>query len=159
MKSAVYAGTFDPITFGHCDIAERALTLFDRVHVAVAENSAKGPLFTVKERLEMIREALAPLGDRIVVASFSSLLVEFVQSVGAQVIVRGLRAVSDYEYEAQMALINRTLASSIETVFLMTSDHCSFISASIVRDVAKYKGDVSSLVPKNVEDRLKQKFS
>lgn len=158
-RIAVYAGTFDPITNGHRDIVERAITVFDRVYMAVAESSAKNPLFSADERKTMITAALADLGDRVIVDSFNTLLVDYVRSVGAKVIIRGLRAVSDYEYEAQMAMINRHLAEEIETVFLMTSDHCSFINSSIVRQVAKFGGDVSALVPKNVAEVLRRKFS
>ena len=157
-RVAVYAGTFDPITNGHRDIIERALRIFDSLIVAVTATSPKTLLFSVEERKELIRDAVGELGDRVEVDSFNGLLVDYVRSRGSDVIIRGLRAVSDYEYEAQMAIINRQLCGDIETVFLMTSKGSSFISSSIVRQIAKHGGDVSALVPKNVAERLQKHY-
>ena len=155
---AVYAGTFDPMTNGHRDIMERAIKVFDKVIFAVAESSSKSPLFPASERVELAKECLADLGSNIEVKSFKGLLVEFVKSVNASIIIRGLRAVSDYEYESQMAVINRELAADIETVFLMTSKRSSFISSSIVKQVASVGGDITGLVPGPVAAALKRKF-
>ena len=156
--AAVYAGTFDPITNGHRDIIERALTIFDPLTVAVAESTTKDTVFTPAERKELIRGAIGDLSGNIVVESFEGLLVDYVRAKGARAIVRGLRAVSDYEYESQMAMINRELANEIETVFIMTSRRSSFISSSIVRQIARLRGDVSTLVPPNVAQALKDKY-
>ena len=155
---AVYAGSFDPMTNGHRDIVERAIKVFDKVIFAVAQSSSKSPLFPVAERVELAKECLSDLGSTVEVVSFRGLLVEFVKSVNATVIIRGLRAVSDYEYESQMAVINRELAADIETVFLMTSKRSSFISSSIVKQVASVGGDISGLVPPSVTAALKRKF-
>jgi len=156
---AVYAGTFDPMTNGHRDIVERALKVFDKVVFAVAESSSKSPLFSPAERVSLAQECLSDLEDKIEVCSFRGLLVEFVKKQNATIIVRGLRAVSDYEYESQMAVINRELAADIETVFLMTSKRSSFISSSIVKQVASVGGDISGLVPGPVNLALKSKFN
>lgn len=158
MNVAVYAGTFDPITNGHVDIIQRSLKVFDRVVVAIGENEIKKALFSVEERKELISLVTKKLDNRVSVDSFSGLLVDYVREIGAKVIVRGLRAVSDYEYEAQMATINGQLADDIETVFLMTSANLSFISSSVVKEVARNFGDVSSLVPTIVAERLRQAF-
>ena len=156
-RVALYPGSFDPFTNGHGDILERARRLADRVVVAILENDAKTPLFSVAERVEMIREILG--GDPAVsVRSFSGLLVDFAREVDATLIVRGLRAVSDYEYELQMALMNRRLAPSIETVFLMAKEEYSYVSSRMVKDVARLGADVSGLVPEPVRRRLKGKF-
>jgi len=156
-RVALYPGSFDPFTNGHGDILERARRLADRVVVAILENDAKTPLFSVAERVEMIREILG--GDPAVsVRSFSGLLVDFAREVDAVLIVRGLRAVSDYEYELQMALMNRRLAPSIETVFLMAKEEYSYVSSRMVKDVARLGADVSGLVPEQVRRRLKGKF-
>ncbi|MCB0324101.1 MAG: pantetheine-phosphate adenylyltransferase [Bdellovibrionales bacterium] len=153
---AVYAGTFDPITNGHVDILRRALRVFERVHLAVAESTTKKVVFSAEERIEMVREATKSFASppQLVVEAFDGLLVDYVRRVGAQVIVRGLRAVSDYEYEAQMAHINRHLADDIETVFLVTSDRLSFVSSSIVKNIAGNGGTVDHLVPEVVAKRL-----
>lgn len=158
MKVAVYAGTFDPITNGHRDIVERALRVFDRVYFAVAESPSKYPLFPIDERVTLAKASLLDLASKVEVVSFSGLLVEFAKKIGASVIIRGLRAVSDYEYESQMAVINRQLEPEIETVFLMTSKSSSFISSSIVRQVAMVSGDVSSMVPEPVNTALVARF-
>lgn len=155
---AVYAGTFDPLTNGHKDIIERASRLFDRLIIGISEKSKQGELFSLNEREEMLKEALEGIVGSIEVTRFDGLLVHFVRSVGAKLIVRGLRATSDYDYEAQMALMNKRLASDIETVFLMTSENCSFISSSIVKEVARNRGDISGLVPINVARRLAQHY-
>ena len=160
-RIAVYAGTFDPVTNGHVDIAKRAVRLFDRVQIGVADvgSSSKTPLFATTERVELLREALADEQGDFIVESFPGLLVDYVRKLGARVIIRGLRAVSDYEYEAQMAMTNRQIAPDIETVFLMTSERCSFITSSIVREVARYGGDVSKLVPPNVAEKIAAKYT
>lgn len=160
-RRAVYAGTFDPITNGHQDIITRAATIFDEVIVAVVEESKKRTLFSGEERRALVQEVVAlmdPTGCAVRVELFSGLLVDYVRERGCNVVVRGLRAVSDYEYEAQMAIINRHLAPDVETVFLMTSDHCSFISSSVVREIARNRGDVSGLVPPPVVARLEHHY-
>jgi pantetheine-phosphate adenylyltransferase len=156
-RIALYPGSFDPLTNGHLDILERARRLADRVVVAILENDAKTPLFSVSERLEMIREAV---GDdpSTPVRSFSGLLVDFAREVGATLIVRGLRAISDYEYELQMALMNRRLTPAIETVFLMANEEYSYVSSRLVKEVAALGGDVSGLVPDPVLRRLTAKL-
>jgi pantetheine-phosphate adenylyltransferase len=155
---AVYAGTFDPITLGHRDIVMRALGVFDHVYVGVARSTGKTPLFSDDERLVLTKQALADLGPRVSVELFDGLLVDCVRSLDCRVIVRGLRAVTDYEYEAQIAVTNHHLAEDIETVFFMTSLECAFISSSIVRAVAKNGGNVRGLVTPNVAKALEQKF-
>lgn len=156
---AVYAGTFDPITLGHRDIALRAAKIFKTVIIAVAKSSPKTPMLSVEERMELIRGAVSSESGNFLVESFDGLLVDYVRKTGAHVIIRGLRAVSDYEYEAQMALMNRQLAGDIETVFLMTSDKYSVINSSIVRQVAMHHGDVTPFVTKNVAEKLKKLFA
>ncbi|NPA39587.1 MAG: pantetheine-phosphate adenylyltransferase [Thermodesulfobacteria bacterium] len=160
-KVAIYPGTFDPITNGHLDIIKRALKLFDKVIVAIGENPAKKPLFTKEERLNLVKEAIKELsdGDRVEVAIFSGLLVEFAKKCGANVIVRGLRAVSDFEYEMQLALMNRKLSNNIDTVFLLPSLKWIFLSSSIIKEAAKLGGNVEDLVPSIVAKKLKEKFS
>ncbi|MBL7663170.1 pantetheine-phosphate adenylyltransferase [bacterium] len=157
-RVGIYAGTFDPLTNGHLDLIERGLKVFDRLVIAVAESSPKQALFTAEERVKLITEALPRGAKNVAVEKFSGLLVDFAREKKASAIVRGLRAVSDYEYEWQMALINRRLAENLETVFLMTSNHCSYISSSMVRQVAELRGDVSSMVPAHVAEALKQRF-
>lgn len=157
LSSAIFPGSFDPLTNGHVDIIERSLRIFDKLIVAVLSNPDKDTLFTVAEREEIIRNALASYGDRVVTQSFSGLLVEYVRRSGARVIIRGLRAISDYDYEAQMALTNRALASEIETFFLITSEQNAYISSSVVRQVAQFGGDVSKMVPASVAEALKRK--
>jgi len=155
---AVYPGSFDPITNGHLDLIERASRLFERLIVAILRNEAKKPLFSVEERLEMVREVLRGYPN-VEVASFGGLLVEFAASRGARVILRGIRAISDYEYELQMALMNRRLAPDIETVFLMAAEDYSFLSARLVKEVVALGGDVSGLVPPLVEERLRKRLA
>lgn len=156
-KIAVYPGTFDPITMGHVDIIERTLGLFDKVIVAVAVNASKTPLFNLDERIGMIRETFKDY-SRIEVHSVSGLLVEFAHQHKAT-IIRGLRAVSDFEYEFQLALMNRKLNRDVDSVFLMPSFRWIFISSSIIRDAARNHGDVSTMVPFNVNEMLTSKFS
>jgi pantetheine-phosphate adenylyltransferase len=156
VRHAIYPGTFDPVTNGHVDIVRRCLPLFDRVTVAVAINQAKSPLFTLEERLDMLLETFAAM-DRVEVASFEGLLVEYARRRGARAIIRGLRAVSDFEFELQMALMNRRLAGEIETVFLMPSEEYTYLSSSIVKAVSRAGGDVAALVPAGVLKALTEK--
>ena len=154
---AVYPGTFDPVTNGHIDLVERSLRIFGEVIVAVAENPKKAPLFTLDERLTMLKTVTANYKN-VSIEGFDGLLVDYVRTKKAVAIIRGLRAVSDFEYEMQMALMNRRLDSNIETVFLMPNVEYSFITSTIVKEAASYGGDVSSLVPKVVVEKLKRKF-
>lgn len=154
---AVYPGSFDPITNGHLDLIERGCRLFERLIVAILRNESKKPLFSLEERLEMARAVLHPWPG-VEVDCFDGLLVDFVKARGARVILRGIRAISDYEYELQMALMNRRLAPEIETVFLMAGEAYSFLSARLVKEVIALGGDVSGLVPPLVEERLKRRL-
>jgi pantetheine-phosphate adenylyltransferase len=156
-RIAVYPGSFDPLTNGHLDILARGRRLADRVIVAILDHDEKMPLFTVEERMSMIREIVG--GDTsISVSSFTGLLVDFATRSGATIIVRGLRAVSDYEYELQMALMNRRLAPAVETVFLMAKEEYSYVSSRLVKELAKLGGDVTGLVPNLVRQRLSDRF-
>ncbi|HMA42353.1 MAG TPA: pantetheine-phosphate adenylyltransferase [Gemmatimonadales bacterium] len=155
-RIAVYPGSFDPVTRGHEDLIRRSLAFVDRVIVAVAVNVAKQPLFTLEERVALLHETVRL--PEVEVQSFEGLLVEFAQRVGASVIVRGLRAVSDFEYEFQMALMNRTLAPRLETVFLVPAFDLTYLSSSLVREVARFGGDVSQLVQPAVQQALRRKF-
>jgi pantetheine-phosphate adenylyltransferase len=157
MKIAVYPGTFDPITNGHLDVIKRASEIFDKVIVVVAQNNAKEPLFTEKERLGMIRRSVKAFHN-VDVDLFSGLLVEYGKKKKITAIVRGLRAVSDFEYEFQMALMNRKLADTITTVFLMPHEKYTYLNSSIVREIAKAGGDVSEFVPPEVGNFLIKKF-
>ena len=156
-RTAIYPGSFDPLTKGHEDLIRRSLILADRVVVAVAVNPSKQPLFPVAERLAMLRAAV---GDdpRVSFESFDGLLAEFAKKVGASIVVRGLRAVSDFEYEFQMALMNRQLHPSLETVFLVPAVDLTYLSSSLVREVARYGGDVSALVHPAVAAALAQRY-
>jgi pantetheine-phosphate adenylyltransferase len=154
---AVYPGSFDPLTNGHLDLIERSLRIFDELIVAVVTNPAKTALFSEDERVEIIREATRSL-RHIEIMVFEGLLVDFVTKVGARAIVRGLRAVSDFEYEFQMALMNRKLREEIETVFLMPHEAYSYISSRLIKEVAAHGGSVTGLVPPGVEKRLTAKF-
>jgi pantetheine-phosphate adenylyltransferase len=156
VRIAIYAGSFDPITRGHEDLILRSLEFVDRLIVAVATNSSKQPLFTAEERVELIRAAVGG-HDRIDVKSFSGLLVEFAARENARLLIRGLRAVSDFEYEYQMALMNRHLSPRLETVYMVPSLDTTYISASLVREIARYGGDVSSLVHPAVANALRAK--
>ncbi len=154
---AVYPGTFDPVTNGHLDLVQRSLTIFDEVIVAVAANPKKEPLFSLAERIAMFKEVTGNYKN-VVIEGFDGLLVDYVKKKSAVGIVRGLRAVSDFEYEMQMALMNRRLDNRIETVYLMPSEEYSFITSTIVKEAASYGGDVSTLVPKVVVERLKKRY-
>jgi pantetheine-phosphate adenylyltransferase len=157
MRKVVYPGTFDPITNGHIDLVERACRLFDNVLVAVAASTRKNPLFSLEERVQLARTTLAHLPN-VEVCGFDILLVEFVRQQNAHAVLRGLRAVSDFEYEFQLANMNRALAPSMESIFLTPAEHLSYISSSIVREIAFLGGDVSQFVAKPVEEALKIRF-
>jgi len=156
-RIAVYPGTFDPLTSGHEDVVRRAASLFERVIIGVAESRAKRPMFSLAERVEMAREVLTGHAN-VEIHGFDCLLMEFMRQHGASVIIRGLRAVSDFEYEFQMAGMNRSLYPDVETVFLTPSDQYMFVSATIVREIASLGGDVSKFVPPQVQQRLAEKM-
>lgn len=155
---AVCPGSFDPVTYGHLDIIKRGANVFDKVYICVLNNSSKQPLFSVEERCELLREVTKELPN-IEVESFKGLLIDYAKSKNASAIVRGLRAVSDFEYEMQITSMNRVLDEEIETFFMMTNNQYSFLSSSIVKEVAKYNGNISELVPKAVEKALIEKFN
>jgi pantetheine-phosphate adenylyltransferase len=157
-KLAIYPGTFDPITFGHLDVIQRASELFDVVIVAVLENATKTPLFTKEERVEMIKEAVKSIPN-VEVDVFEGLLVDYAKRKGAIAIIRGLRAVSDFEYEFQMALMNRKISNGITTVFLMPHEKYTYLNSSIVRELARLNASVSDFVPQFVAEKLKEKFN
>jgi len=157
-KIAVYPGSFDPVTYGHLDIINRALRIFDQVVVAVACNSGKNSLFNIDERIGLIREVLDG-NDRVKVDTFDGLLVDYVLSQQATVIIRGLRAVSDFEYEFQLAQINRGISLEVETLFMMTSVPYSYLSSSVVKEISSLKGPVDTLVPPAVKKALEERFS
>ncbi|MBE3596193.1 MAG: pantetheine-phosphate adenylyltransferase [Hydrogenibacillus sp.] len=158
MTIAVYPGSFDPVTYGHLDIVERSRKIFDRVIVAVLVNRSKQPLFSIDERVALLKEATEPWPN-VEVDAFSGLLVDYMKRRGAKTIIKGLRAVTDFEYEMQMALINKNLDPTIETFFMMTSKEYSFLSSSIVKEVARYGGKVDDLVPPIVASALQRKFA
>jgi len=155
---ALYPGTFDPPTNGHVDLIQRGSKLFGQLTVAILKNSAKNPLFTIEERVEMLKEVTASLPN-VTVATFDGLMVEFARLQGASAVLRGIRAISDYEYEFQMALMNRRLAPEIETVFLQPAGRYSFISSRMLKEVFSFGGDVTGLVPPNVLKRLRGRIT
>ncbi|HEC98106.1 MAG TPA: pantetheine-phosphate adenylyltransferase [Nitrospirae bacterium] len=156
-RIAICPGTFDPITNGHIDIVMRSLSIFDEIVVAVAPNPRKTPLFNIEERIELIGESFRDL-RRVTIESFDGLLVDYVKQKGGVAIVRGLRAISDFEYELQMALMNRRLDSGIETVFMMPSEEYSFLTSTIIKEIASFGGSVKGLVPEIVEKALSEVF-
>ncbi|WP_079508325.1 pantetheine-phosphate adenylyltransferase [Mesobacillus jeotgali] len=157
-RVAVCPGSFDPITYGHLDIITRAAKVFDELYVVVLNNSSKKPLFSVEERIDLIDQVTKNIPN-VKVDSFQGLLVDYAESVNANAIIRGLRAVSDFEYEMQITSMNRVLSDKIETFFIMTNNQYSFLSSSIVKEVAKYDGKISELVPREVEEALLKKFN
>ena len=157
MSKAVYPGSFDPITLGHLDVIKRGRAVFDELVVAVARNEGKKALFDVDERLEMIRRTIEGL-DNVSVVAFDGLSVDFVRAQGAHVILRGIRTVSDFEYEFQMALMNRSLDEGVETVFVMSAQEYAFIHASLLKEVVSAGGSVSAYVPRFVEERLRERL-
>jgi pantetheine-phosphate adenylyltransferase len=157
MRTVIYPGSFDPLTNGHLDIVHRAARLFDKVIVAVAKNESKNPLFSMGDRLELVRQSIAELSN-VEVDSFEGLLVEYVEANGGQAVIRGLRAVSDFEFEFQLALMNRKLNERVETIFMMPKDTYTFLSSRIVKEIARLGGDVQSFVPPAVVKALRKKF-
>ena len=157
MRIALYPGTFDPITLGHLDVLHRASLIFDKVIIGVAPNTSKDPTLALDQRIHLIEENLKDLPN-IEIQSFDGLVVEFAKEVGAVALIRGLRAVSDFEYELQMAQMNRNLDESIETLFLMPNEAYTFVSSTLIKQVAVYGGDISKFVPKNVFEALKEHF-
>lgn len=157
LKIAVYPGSFDPITCGHLDIIKRSCKLFDKVIVAVLNNSSKSPLFSVEERVELIKKCTSSIPN-CEVQSFSGLLVDFVKQSGADTVVRGLRAISDFEYEFQMSLLNKKLAPDIETVFMVTDLNCLYISSSVVKEICHYGGSADGLIPNEIINDIKYKI-
>ena len=158
MRTAIYPGSFDPLTNGHLDVIERAIKLFDRVIVAVAKNESKQPLFPYEERLEMVRRSIRHVPNAEA-DSFDCLLVDYVNQRSAQAIVRGLRAVSDFEFEFQLALMNRKLNERVETIFMMPKDTYTFLSSRIIKEIARLGGDVSAFVPEHVRAALAEKLN
>jgi len=158
MRRAIYPGSFDPVTNGHLDVIERARKLFDEVIVAVAHNDEKQPLFSLKERLDLLRETAGKINN-IRIVKFKGLLVNFAQAQKAGAVIRGLRAVSDFEFEFQMALMNRKLDAAVETIFLMPKEEYTYLSSRIVKEIARLGGDISSFVPTCVGKALNRKFT
>jgi pantetheine-phosphate adenylyltransferase len=158
MKTVIYPGTFDPITNGHIDLVERAARLFDHVVLAIAYSEKKSPLFTLEERVTLCEQSLGHL-DNIEVCGFSNLLIEFAKSKGSHCVLRGLRAVADFEYEFQLANMNRAMFPEFESVFLTPSEHLSYISSSLVREIAALNGDIAPFVPAPVLSALRNKFA
>lgn len=158
MRTAVYPGSFDPFTNGHLDVVQRASKIFDRVIVAVAENEGKSPLFTMQERTNLVAEATKELSN-VEVDAFSGLLVNYVEQRRAEVIIRGLRAVSDFEFEFQLALMNRNLNERVETIFMMPKDTYTFLSSRIIKEIARLGGDITPFVPVGVKKALLEKLA
>jgi len=158
MRTAIYPGTFDPITYGHLDIIERASRLFDKIIITVANNPAKKPLFSAKERVYLIEKSISKMGNNALFAveTFEGLIVDYARRKNASTIIRGLRAISDFEYELQMALMNRRLAEDITTVFLMPHENYTYLNSTIVKEVASFGGEISNFVPPIVEKKLKE---
>ena len=157
-QRAIYPGTFDPVTYGHVDVIKRALKVFPELVVAVADSPIKGPLFSVSQRVKMLKIATKDFGD-IPIEPFSGLVVDFARANNASVIVRGLRMLSDFEYEFQMALMNRKLDDKIETVFLMPNEIYSYVSSSVVKEIASYGGNINGLVPDSVRNKINAKLN
>ncbi len=158
MKRAVYPGSFDPITFGHIDIIERSAKMVDELVIAVLRNSAKNSLFSLEERVNMIKEVTKDLPN-VKVETFDGLLVDYMRQIDATIIIRGLRAVTDFEYELQIAQMNRVLKDNAETIFLMTNLQYSYLSSSLVKEIASYGGDISKFVPNELIDRIYTKYN
>jgi len=158
MRRAIYPGSFDPVTNGHLDVIERARKLFDEVVVAVAHNDEKQPLFSLEQRLDLLQKTAGQI-ENVQIAEFSGLLVEFARAQGARAVIRGLRAVSDFEFEFQMALMNRNLNAAVETIFLMPKEEYTYLSSRIVKEIARLGGDVANFVPDCVVKALSGKFS
>lgn len=157
-QKAIYPGSFDPVTYGHIDLIQRAQKIFETVIVAVAHNAQKKPLFSIKERLDMLKEATAGM-DGVIIEDFDSLVVDYARKQNIGVIIRGLRMVSDFEYEFQMALTNRKLSRDVETIFLMPSEQYSYFSSRLLKETALLGADLSPFLPKDVERRLKEKLN
>ncbi|BCN30475.1 pantetheine-phosphate adenylyltransferase [Anaeromicropila herbilytica] len=158
MRVGIYPGSFDPVTLGHMDIIKRASKLVDKLIIGVLNNSAKNPLFTIEERVSMLKEVVGELSDNIEVEAFDGLTVEFANIKNAEVIIRGLRAVTDFEYELQIAQTNHKICPNIDTVFLTTSVEYAYLSSSIVREIARYNGDISALVPETIVNCVYNKY-
>lgn len=157
MSAAIYPGSFDPLTNGHLDVIKRGAQIFDKLIVAISDNPGKQPLFTKSERMEVIKQVVKPL-SRVIVDSFDGLLVDYVKSKKIRIVLRGVRTISDFEYEYQMALTNRSLSTDMETVFIMTQKEYSFVSSKLIKEASSLGGDVSQFVPKEIEKQLKKKF-
>ena len=159
LRRIIYPGTFDPITFGHVDLVGRALQLFDEVVLAIAADSTKKPLFSIEERKALAEQALASFGTKVRIATFNGLLIDFVRKENSRAILRGLRAISDFEFEFQMALMNRKLNDSIETLFLMPRGAYTYLSSTIIKEIGRLGGDLSAFVPKRVAEALREKYN
>ena len=157
-RKAIYPGTFDPVTYGHIDIIERASRIYDKVFVGVAHNKNKKPLFSVKERVDMLKKSVSHLGN-VSIEDFTGLVIDYAKKKNTRVILRGLRMISDFEFELQMALTNRKLAGEIETIFMMTSDNYSYLSSKLIKETSALGADVKHFVPDFVEKKLKGKLS
>jgi pantetheine-phosphate adenylyltransferase len=159
LRRIIYPGTFDPITNGHIDVVGRALQLFDEVVLAIAADSTKKPLFSLEERKALAEQALASFGSKVRVTAFNGLLIDFVRKENSRAILRGLRAISDFEFEFQMALMNRKLNDSIETLFLMPRGAYTYLSSTIIKEIGRLGGDLSAFVPKGVAEALREKYN